>query len=51
MGAESTSESTRSGAAGDDGARETIIAAANEEGTGDMDEIFFVCVECESEDR
>lgn len=51
MRADSTSESTGGGAAWDDGTRKTIIAAANEVGTGDMDEILFVCVECESKDR
>lgn len=51
MRADSTSESTRSGAAWDDRTRESIIAAANEVRTGDMDEVLFVCVECEGEDR
>lgn len=51
VGVDFVSESICSGVVGDDGVREIIIVVVNEEGIGDMDEIFFVCVECESEDR
>lgn len=50
MRADSTSKSTRGGATRDDGTRETIVAFAGDVRPTDVDEILFVCVECEGED-